>query len=388
MIIDVMKKIMKIIKKMIYIVLGIVAFVVIAYFLVVKFYPSFGGDVNKERQSVYEQTTHYKDGKFINLNTNTAMPQNQSLGSMLKIAKKFFFEKVKNGRPSRDISVIKLDSTEVADYVKKEARLVWYGHSAFLLQIDGKNILLDPMFGQVAAPLSWMGEKRFNKELPLEIKKLPQIDAIIFSHDHYDHLDYESVMGLKNKTKHFFVPLGVGVHLESWGISKSDITELDWWQETHYKDLTFVCTPAQHFSGRKFTNGQSTLWSSWVIKSNQERIFFSGDGGYNVHFKNIGEKYGPFDIALMECGQYNKMWADIHMMPEETAQAGIDVKAKKLMPIHWAGFKLALHSWTDPIVRVSAKAKELGLPLITPDIGEEVIISDSIIEYDAWWKKY
>lgn len=388
MIIVVMKKIMKIIKKMIYIVLGIVAFVVIAYFLVVKFYPSFGGDVNKERQSVYEQTTHYKDGKFINLNTNTTMPQNQSLGSMLKIAKKFFFEKVKNGRPSRDISVIKLDPTEVADYVKKEARLVWYGHSAFLLQIDGKNILLDPMFGQVAAPFSWMGEKRFNKELPLEIKKLPKIDAIIFSHDHYDHLDYESVMGLKNKTKHFFVPLGIGVHLESWGISKSDITELDWWQETHYKDLTFVCTPAQHFSGRKFTNGQSTLWSSWVIKSNQERIFFSGDGGYNVHFKDIGEKYGPFDIALMECGQYNKMWADIHMMPEETAQAGIDVKAKKLMPIHWAGFKLALHSWTDPIIRVSAKAKELGLPLITPDIGEEVIISDSIIEYDAWWEKY
>lgn len=378
---------MKIIKRMLYIILGLVAFAIVAYMLVVNFYPSFGGDVNQEQQEVFSQTSHYKDGKFVNLNMETRLPQKQSFGDMMKVAKKFFFEKVKNGRPSRDLEVVKLDSTEVADY-HQSARLVWYGHSAFLLQIDGKNILLDPMFGKVAAPLEFLGGKRFNSELPLKIEKLPKIDAIIFSHDHYDHLDYGSVMKLKEKTEHFFVPLGVGVHLESWGIPKENITELDWWQETTYKNLTLACTPAQHFSGRKLTNGQSTLWSSWVIKSPKENIFFSGDSGYNTHFKEIGEKYGSFDIALMECGQYNKMWADIHMMPEETAQAGIDVKAKKLMPIHWAGFKLALHSWTDPIVQVSAKAKELNLPLVTPNIGEEVVVSDSTKVYDAWWEKY
>lgn len=371
---------------MLYIIFGIIAFIIIAYFLVVNFYPSFGGDINKQQQEIYSQTSHYKNGKFINVNTN--VPQKQSLGSMLKMARKFFFEKVKNGRPVRDLKVVRLDSAEVANYVGKNARLFWYGHSAFLLQVEGKNILLDPMFGRVASPFEFLGGKRFNSELPLQIEKLPKIDAIIFSHDHYDHLDYGSVMKLKDKTEHFFVPLGVGVHLETWGVAKSHITELDWWQEIHYKNLTFACTPSQHFSGRKLTNGQSTLWSSWVIKSLQENIFFSGDGGYNTHFKQIGEKYGPFDIALMECGQYNKMWSDIHMMPEETAQAGVDVKAKRLMPIHWAGFKLALHDWTDPIIRVSAKAKELNLPLVTPDIGEEVVVSDSTAVYDAWWTDY
>lgn len=376
----------KILKKMFIGIIATIAILVAVYFLIVNFYPSFGGDVGKKRQELYgRQSTHYKNGKFWNTNANA--PREQSFTEILKIARKFFFEKVKNGRPNRDLTPVKLDSTEVANY-HKNARLIWYGHSAFLLQMDGKNLLLDPMFGKVAAPLEMLGEKRFNSELPLEIAKLPKIDAIIFSHDHYDHLDYGSVMKLKTKTEHFFVPLGVGVHLEAWGIHKDKITELDWWQETEFKNLKFVCTPAQHFSGRKINNRMSTLWSSWVIQSENENIYFSGDGGYAPHFKKIGEKYGPFDIALMECGQYNKMWADIHMMPEETAQAGVDVKAKKIMPIHWAGFKLAMHSWTDPIERVSAKAKELNLPLVTPKIGEEILVKDSIKVYGHWWNKY
>ena len=368
---------------MFYIILGLIAFLVIGYFLFVGFYPRFGGDISKDRQALYAQSSQFENGLFHN--ENRSAPKNFSFGEMLKMSRKFFFEKVPNGTPKTDLKVVKVDSANVADY-NGEARLIWYGHSAFLLQMQGKNILLDPMFGKVSAPHPWLGGNRFNSELPLAIEKLPQIDAILFSHDHYDHLDYESVIKLKQKTKHFFVPLGVGIHLESWDIPKDKITEMDWWQETEYQGLKLVCTPSQHFSGRKINNRMSTLWASWVIQSAEENIYFSGDSGYSNHFKEIGEKYGPFDIAMMECGQYNKMWHDIHMMPEETAQAGVDVQAKRIMPIHWAGFKLALHSWKDPIERVSVKAKELNLPLITPKIGEVVYVNDSTTTYTNWWE--
>ena len=184
---------------------------------------------------------------------------------------------------------------------------------------------------------------------------------------------------------HFYVPLGVGMHLEAWDIPKAAITEMDWWEATTFKGLQLVCTPAQHFSGRKFGKNQTTLWASWVIKTTEENIYFSGDSGYAPHFKEIGERYGPFDIALMECGQYNQMWAEIHMMPEETALAGVDVKAKTIMPIHWAGFKLALHSWTDPIERVTAKAEELELPMITPQIGEVFYVNSPKTNKVEWW---
>ncbi len=366
--------------------LSIIAILVMGYLLFVNFYPSFGGDVNKERQKKYATSLQFKNGKFVN--KNRTVPKRNSFKEMLKIGYKFFTTKTQNGRPKEDLKPIKLDSTQVANYNSQTARLIWYGHSAFLLQIDGKNILLDPMFGKVAAPLEFLGEKRFNSELPLDIGKLPKIDAVIISHDHYDHLDYGSILKLKEKTEHFFTPLGVGVHLEKWGILPSQITELDWWQETEFKNLKLACTPSQHFSGRKLDNGQSTLWSSWVIISPNEKLFFSGDGGYAKHFKEIGKKYGEFDLALMECGQYNKMWADIHMMPEQTAQAGKDVQAKKIMPIHWGGFKLAMHDWRDPILRVSKKARELNLPIITPKIGEEIIIKDNSKVYEKWWEKY
>ena len=184
----------------------------------------------------------------------------------------------------------------------------------------------------------------------------------------------------------FYTPLGVGVHLIEWGVDKERIIELDWWEETNYEDLIFRCTPAQHFSGRKLSNRQSTLWSSWVIQSDKENIFFSGDSGYGPHFKEIGEKYGPFDIAMMECGQYNEMWPEIHMFPEETAQAGLDVQAKQIMPIHWGAFKLAMHEWTDPIERVVAKADELKIPVIAPEIGQPIVIEKITYDKNYWWK--
>ncbi len=362
---------------------SIIGIFILAYFLFVNFYPSFGGDVSSERQALYSDSKQFEEGLF--KNTTPGVPQEFSFGQMLKISRKFFFENVPNGRPKANLEVQKLDSSSVTDYTG-DTRFIWYGHSAFLLQTKGLNILLDPMFGEVAAPHPWLGTKRVNAEMPLEIEKLPQIDAVIISHDHYDHLDYGTLKTLKHKVGHFFVPLGVGVHLEAWGIPTAQITELDWWQETTYKDLKLSCTPSQHFSGRKLGKNQTTLWCSWVIQTTTENIYFSGDSGYGYHFKEIGKKYGPFDFAMLECGQYNPMWADIHMMPEETAQAGLDLRAKTIMPIHWGGFKLALHSWTDPIERVSKKAKELNVSLVTPKIGEVLVVKDSTQVFSNWWE--
>tara|TARA_R110001606_G_scaffold182906_1_gene329533 strand:- start:343 stop:1446 length:1104 start_codon:yes stop_codon:yes gene_type:complete len=365
-----------------FITLAIVIVALIAtYFLFVGFYPSFGGEVSKERQLEYAKSTQFKNGIFEN-----TKPVNidMSFSETLTMAKKFFFSKVENGSPKNDLTVHKIDSTNIAEYANS-TRFIWFGHSTFLLQMNQKNILIDPMFGEVPAPHSLLGGKRFSAELPIEVQQLPKIDAVILSHDHYDHLDYESITLLKDKVGTFYTPLGVGVHLEAWGVSKEKIIELDWWQEITFDDLKFVCTPARHFSGRKFNNRQSTLWSSWVIQSSTENIFFSGDSGYDSHFKAIGDKYGPFDFAMMECGQYDKMWPEIHMFPEETAQAAVDVRAKKMMPIHWGAFKLAMHSWTDPVERVTKKAQKLNIPLITPKIGTPFLLQEKKIPNQHWW---
>ena len=362
--------------------IGIIAVLVIAYMLFVRYYPTFGGDVTKELQAIYSRSDNYNNGEFVNVKN---VPQELGFWQTVKIARKFFFTKVPDGSPLEDIAVQSIDSIDIADY-KGDTRLIWFGHSAFLLQMKGVNILIDPMFGSVPAPHPLLGRKRFRGGLPIEIEKLPQIDAVIISHDHYDHLDYGTILKLKSKVKKFYMPLAVGVHLKAWGIEVNKIEELDWWQSTTFSDLEFICTPAQHFSGRKINNRQSTLWSSWVIRSESESIFFSGDSGYGSHFGEIGEKYGPFDFAMMECGQYNKMWPDIHMFPEETIQAGIDIRAKAIMPIHWGSFQLALHSWTDPVSRAKRKADESEVFLATPEIGEPIVL-DSLWHLDQrWWE--
>lgn len=354
---------------------------ILGYVAFVYLYPSFGGDISPALQKEYEKSKNFKNGQFVN---QKDVPENLTFMETLKLARKFFFTKVPNGSPKQDITVKKIDSTDITEY-RDNTRLIWFGHSAFLLQIDTRTILIDPMFGKVAAPHDWLGANRFNSEMPIEIERLPKIDAVLISHDHYDHLDYKSIKKLKDKVEMFYTPLGVGVHLEAWGVEKERISELDWWQDVKFKELKFICTPAQHFSGRKFNNRQSTLWSSWVIQSRFESIFFSGDSGYGPHFKEIGKAFGPFDFAMVECGQYNKMWPDIHMFPEETAQVGIDLDAKLVMPIHWGAFKLALHDWTDPVERVVKKAKQLNVDLVTPQIGEPIFLghSDST---DQWWE--
>ena len=377
-----MKLIKKIIIRMLYIVLSLIALLIIIGAFFINLSPQFGGEATKQQQEVFSKSKHYKDGKFVN---NDGVKMEMSFKDTFK-AMGAVFNSDSNSKPNKNIAVQKIDSIAIADYNSK-TRFIWFGHSTFLLQIKGKNLLIDPMFGNVPAPNPLLGSNRFSNELPIEIEKLPHIDAVLITHDHYDHLDYESIQKLKDKVNMFYIPLGVGIHLLKWGIEKERIIELDWWQEIKYDELTIRCTPAQHFSGRGLADREKTLWCSWIIQSDDENLFFSGDSGYAPHFKEIGDTYGPFDFAFMECGQYNDLWPLVHMFPEETAQAGLDIKAKRMMPIHWGAFKLASHSWTDPVERLSKKAKELKIDLVIPKIGEFIEIElNNSEEIYPWWR--
>ncbi|MEP2772753.1 MAG: MBL fold metallo-hydrolase [Fulvivirga sp.] len=362
-------------------VISLVALVALGAFIFIKVNPEFGGKPNEEQLKQYSSSPNFEQGKFTNaIPTNMDMSFSETVGVMYE-----FFKGAPGRSPDQPLPLHKIDSIDIAKKSDTLTRLTWFGHSTFLLEIRGKNILIDPMFGQVPAPHPLLGSKRFNEELPITIEELPTIDVVIFSHDHYDHLDYGSVQKLKSKVDKFYVPLGLDAHLTAWGVAPEKITAVDWWQKIKHDDLTFISTPARHFSGRGVTDRFNTLWCSWVIKSGDESIYFSGDSGFGDHFKEIGEKYGPFDFAMMECGQYNEKWPDIHMMPEETAQAAVDIKAKVMMPIHWGAFRLAMHSWTDPVERVTKKAAALGMPVATPEIGYPIIINDMEYPKDIWW---
>ena len=368
--------------RVLYIVLSLITLLIIIGVLFINLSPQFGGVASKQQQELFSKSKHYKDGKFLN---NGGVKMEMSLKDSFK-AMWILFKSNSKAEPNKNIAVQKIDSITIANYNSK-TRFIWFGHSTFLLQIKGKNLLIDPMFGNVPAPNPLLGNKRFSNKLPIEIEKLPSIDAVLITHDHYDHLDYESIQKLKDKVNIFYTPLGIGIHLLKWGVEKERIIELDWWQEIKFDELTIRCTPAQHFSGRGISDREKTLWCSWIIQSDDENLFFSGDSGYASHFKEIGDQYGPFDFAFMECGQYNNLWPLVHMLPEETAQAGLDIKAKKMMPIHWGAFKLASHSWTDPVERISKKAKELNVDLVIPKIGEIIEIGlNNSEEIYPWWR--
>jgi len=373
---------MKIFKVLGLLILTMVSLILIVGLLFVNLSPQFGGSPTEEQTESYSKTGHYKEGVFVNeLETNMDMDFSAMYETMLE-----FIKGGENLQPKEDLPVKKIEAQWIEQNKNQLTKLTWFGHSAFLLQLDGKKILIDPMLGESPAPHPMIGVKRYNKEIPIEIENLPFIDFVIISHDHYDHLDYESVMKLKGKVGKFYMPLGVGTHFKSWGFDENQILELDWWDETMEDNIKLVCTPSRHFSGRGLTDRSATLWSSWVILSEKKKIYFSGDGGFGPHFKEIGDKYGPFDVGLMECGQYNKNWAQIHMMPEQTVQATIDVGAQWLVPVHWGAFTLSLHDWTDPIERVSAEAKRKNVNISTPAIGETIVLEHSLFPNSVWWK--
>ena len=362
--------------------LAIVLLFAITAILVINLHPAFGSKPELTQQNQFLSTGHYQDGQFVNLIATGLNMSGKTTWSVLKD----YVKGIPDQKPQNPLPVLRPETHEYNTITDSTARIIWFGHSAFLIQLGDKNILLDPMFGPAPAPLTFLGSQRFSDGLPIEIKDLPKIDLVIFSHDHYDHLDYPTILELKEKTDQFFVPLGVGSHLQHWDIPAERIKEFDWWQKYSYDDLIISSTPARHFSGRGITDRNSTLWSSWVIEHIDISLYFSGDGGYGPHFKEIGDKYGPFDFAMMECGQYDERWNEIHMMPEETAQAALDLKSNLFMPIHWGSFVLALHSWYDPVERVTAKSEELNQPILIPKIGEIVDLRTPSQINSGWWR--
>ncbi|WP_240633474.1 MBL fold metallo-hydrolase [Paenibacillus montanisoli] len=321
--------------------------------------------------------------KFTNSIPTTMDMSLKSIISMLRDQLK----PVPNRKPSKAIPYLKL---ALADQPQPEGiQVTWFGHSAFLLEIEGKRLLFDPMFGDAPSPPpgSYFTGKRFSGGLPLAAADFPAIDAVIQSHDHFDHLHEGTVRKLKDKAGRFIVPLGVGKRLRKWGVDPAKIAELDWGDELHLAGLTLACMPARHFSGRGLFDRNSTLWCSWAVLGKKSRAFFSGDGGYGPHFKEIGAKYGPFDVTLMECGQYDERWAAIHMMPEETVQAHLDVQGDLLIPVHWGAFMLAYHAWTDPVERAVKAAQAKGVRIATPQIGETVSVGRDVDHPAApWWR--
>ncbi|MEM9672009.1 MAG: MBL fold metallo-hydrolase [Bacteroidota bacterium] len=344
--------------------------------------PQFGGTVSDQQKERYRITGHYEEGIFINDEEIVMEINCHSITAMLRET----MNPDPNVAPDHNIEVEKINPQVLQNFSDTLTRITWLGHSSFLIETGGKRILLDPVFSKYAAPHHFFGRARFHREMPITISELSTIDAVIISHDHYDHLDYPSIVELKDKVSQFFVPLGVGNHLKRWEIGEDKISELDWWQEASYEDLKIILTPSRHMSGRGLTDQSATLWGSWIIQNEYTNIYFSGDGGYGKHFKEIGQKYGPFDVGLMECGQYNELWKDVHMMPEESVVAAMDVQAQLIIPIHWGSFALATHSWTDPIERITQEAQKMNMPIATPKIGEPVqLTAFPRTNYSKWW---
>lgn len=360
----------------------IIVVVIFLSVLVMRFYPPIGGYPSKEKQNKLKQSSQFLNGKFVN-----QIPTSTNVGIVDRIT--FLMKSIKgrpNKRPRAPLPSKALDPL-LFESDHKQAKFVWFGHSVAMVEVDGKILLLDPMLGSSPSLVPLLGHKRYPLTHPVKIDHLPAIDAVLLSHDHYDHLDYGSIKKLNKKVKHFYVPLGVGTRLETWGIEPSRITELDWWDKVACEGFTLISTPARHYSGRSPLDHGTTLWCSWVIDGGDTKVFFSGDSGYGPHFQEIGNKYGPFDLTLMECGQYNELWEQTHMKPEQSVQAHLDVKGNVLIPIHWAAFTLALHSWTDPVERAVKSAEESGVNISTPQIGETVVIGAANYPVSKWWRE-
>lgn len=283
-----------------------------------------------------------------------------------------------NSRPGRALPHVIPDFTPTT-----KTRLIWFGHSSYFLQVDELKILVDPVFSKRPSPFSFIGTESYPGTDFVKAEDFPELDIILITHDHYDHLDHQSILKLKNKTRLFITSLGVGAHLEHWGVPAGQIVELAWGEETIANGLKFIAAPARHFTGRGFKRNQS-LWSAFILQGSKHKLYLGGDSGYDTHFKQTGEQHGPFDLAILECGQYNAYWPLIHMFPEQTVQAAKDLKAKVLLPVHWAKFSLALHSWNEPAIRVVKKSKEENFKITTPLLGEPVILDEQYPSKE-WW---
>jgi L-ascorbate metabolism protein UlaG (beta-lactamase superfamily) len=356
-------------------ILTLLALVIASFFLFMK-QKQFGKDPFGEKLQLVRQSPNYRQGAFQNPMPTDMMLKDTSYLKLIWAS----FNKPPSVRPPGVLPSVKTDLKNMAD---EKPVLVWFGHSSYLIKSKGFTILVDPVINGRASPVSFFG-KPFAGSDVYSLDDLPPIDLVLLTHDHYDHLHYESIQQLAPSAKYFCASLGMASHLEHWGVSPEKITEFDWWKtKSIAADIELTASPARHFSGRTFKRG-TTLWSSFILKIHGYRLFLGGDSGYGNHFSAIGSKYGPFDMAILECGQYGESWPYIHMLPEETVLAAKDLKAKVLLPVHWAKFELAFHDWDDPIKRVVKSSAENDQPITTPLIGEPVIVNSSYPN-KTWW---
>lgn len=289
--------------------------------------------------------------------------------------------------PKKEIPIAQLDKTSFGSEPPGGIRITWIGHSTLLIEIDGQRILTDPIWSKRCSPFKIIGPARFHPP-PIPLSELPDLDAVLISHDHYDHLDKDSVCTLAQTGVPFYVPLGVGAYLERWGVDISKIVELDWWEKSIIKGsgIRFVATPARHFSGRRPLGMNKTLWASWVIAGPEHRVFFSGDSGPFPGFAEIGKELGPFDVTLIKIGAFDRTWPDIHLNPEQAVEAHLDLNGDLLIPIHWGTFNLALHDWFEPPVRLQKAAEAKSIKFAIPRPGQ-MVIPKNPPKVESWWEE-
>ncbi|MFE0774643.1 MBL fold metallo-hydrolase [Streptomyces sp. NPDC058861] len=346
---------------------------------------SFGAEPTGERLARIRRSPNFRDGIFQNPERARRGPS----GSTVELARTYF---EKEGRARRaPTGAIPVHPTTVADLARPPAtglRLTWTGHSGVLAEIDGHRVLFDPVWGDRCSPFPFAGPRRLHP-VPASLAALGPVDVVVISHDHYDHLDLPTIKELATTDTLFAVPLGVGAHLEHWGVPASRLRELDWNESTEVGDLTLTATPARHFCGRGLRNRQHTLWASWVARGPEHRVFHSGDTGYFSGFRDIGAEHGPFDATMIQLGAYSEFWPDIHMTPAEGVRAHLDLQgggpAGVLLPIHWGSFNLAPHPWAEPGEWTKDAAEEAGQAVAFPRPGEPFEPAGKLPS-DAWWR--
>ena len=348
-----------------------------------NFWPSFGGPVVGERLARAQASPQFRGGRFENVVPKTPRTSAQSLDYL----KRQVLGDEMRTPPWPCPPLVRLKPEDFKNPLMPGLRAIWFGHASVYLEIDGARVMVDPILSDYASPLAGIGPKRFHPP-PLALELLPKMDAIVISHDHYDHLDMETIRHLARVGSHFLVPLGVGAHLERWGVSGTQFTELDWWQSAEIRDLKITSAPVRHYSGRGLRDGYATLWSSWSIAGPIHRVYFSGDTGFGEHFREIGDRLGPFDLSLLKIGAYGpgRNWLDIHMEPEQAVESHIALKARRMLPVHWGTFNLAFHAWDEPIKRAVKAARERGIDIVTPRLGE-VLTADAPFNSVSWWER-
>lgn len=371
------RKIFRILKRTLITIGVIVVLLTITTLLYIR-QEKFGKSPEGKRLEAMKQSAHFKDGQFQNIHNTPELTEGHStLGVMFD----FMFKKTIRRKPIDSIPSVK---TDLLHLPANEDVLIWFGHSSCFIQIDGKRILIDPVFSGNASPVPGTN-KSFKGTDIYTAADIPDIDYLFISHDHYDHLDYETLLQLRSRIKMVFCGLGVGAHFERWGYAKNQIREKDWGDKTDLGNgFVVYTTPARHFSGRSFSKN-NTLWVSYVLQTPSLKIYIGGDSGYDTHFADIGKQYGPIDLAMIDNGQYDSAWRYIHTLPEQVLQAAKDLHAKRLFPVHSSKFAMANHPWDEPLIRITELNKVAGVPLVTPCIGEPVYLKDTLQTFKQWW---